>query len=327
MSSTETAEVFKDGKWYHEKLKDGLVYSYQIKNIAFSGNSTFQKVEVLDTIPFSRILLNDGLLQSTYSDEYVYHECLVHPALVAHGNPKRVYIGGGGEGATLRECLKHSSVQKVIMVDIDGICVEQCKVHMPKHSAGAFEDPRTDLRIDDAKVQLEKEPDGSLDVIILDLCDPLDGGPCYQLYTVEFYEMCKRKLTSDGALVTQSGWASIADIESGVCGPVNCTLKQVFPQVHCYTVYIPSFCSEWGFNVALKNPNSTFGQNLAQRKDIDERLQQLNLTAKLRYYDQVSHTKVFSLVKSVREFLAKENRVMTIAKPLFMTNSNVGILK
>lgn len=99
--------------------------------------------------------MTDGLLQSTEVDEHVYHECLVQPAMVTHGNPKKVFIGGGGEGATLREVLKHASVEECVMVDIDGDVVEMCRQHMPKHSDGAFEDPRTKLIIDDAKVGLE----------------------------------------------------------------------------------------------------------------------------------------------------------------------------
>lgn len=173
--------------------------------------------------------------------------------MLAHGNATKVFIGGGGEGATLREVLKNKTVTECQMVDIDGDVVEMCRKHMPKHSAGAFEDNRTTLIIDDAKVGLERCPDGYFDVIIMDLSDPLECGPCYQLYTDSFYKTCMEKLTPDGVFVTQSGMASIHNYKDAVFTAIHNTLKQVFPHVIGYSAYVPSFSSEWGFNMAFKN--------------------------------------------------------------------------
>merc|ERR1719491_2588639 len=105
----------------------------------------------------------DGLLQSTQLDEFVYHESLVHPAMLLHKNPKKVYIGGGGEGSTAREVLRHKSVEKCIMVDIDKDVVEFCKEHLPENTE-AFADKRLDVIIEDAKVILEKA-ESNFDVI------------------------------------------------------------------------------------------------------------------------------------------------------------------
>ena len=109
-----------------------------------------------------------------------------------------------------------------------------CREHTPFYSAGAYDDKRTNLIIGDAKAGLEALADGSLDVIICDLSDPLDGGPCYQLYTTSFYAMCKEKLAPGGILVTQSGCASVRDCHL-VFTPIHNTLKQVFPRVWGYT--------------------------------------------------------------------------------------------
>ena len=152
-----------------------------------------------------QVLLLDGKLQSAESDEKVYHECLVQPALLHHPAPKQVYICGGGEGSTLREILRHPQVERCVMVDIDQVVVDFCKAHLEDNTA-AFNDKRTELIVDDARSVLESYPDGSFDVIVGDLADPVFGGPCYQLYTQEFYEnVIKKKLKPDGIFVTQSG--------------------------------------------------------------------------------------------------------------------------
>ena len=117
-------EVFKKGNWFHEKLEDGLVISFEIADTYHRAVSKFQTVDVIETVPFGRCLITDRLMQSAYKDERVYHETLVQPSLAVHPCPKKVFIGGGGEGATLREVLRHKTVEECVMVDIDGEVVE-----------------------------------------------------------------------------------------------------------------------------------------------------------------------------------------------------------
>ena len=279
----------------------------------YQGASEFQEVEVVRTVPFGSLLITDGLMQSSERDEFVYHESLVHPALVAHPNPKRVFIGGGGEGATLREVLRHPSVEECVMVDIDGDVVNMCREHTPFYSAGAYDDPRTRLVIGDAKAGLMNEPDGSFDVIIMDLSDPLDGGPCYQLYTTDFYRELYKKLADGGIFITQSGCASVRDAHH-VFSPINHTLKQVFPKVYGYTMCIPSFTSEWGFNLGVK--------------DVSMDLSGVNADATLaarglemKFYDTISHQRMFALPKPLRTLIENEDRVMTVENPLFMCSN------
>ena len=170
-------------KWIEEELEPGLRVMYGLKEQLRSSTSKFQTVDVVDLEPFGRTLLIDGLIQSCQVDEFVYHESLVHPALLSHPCPKSVYIGGGGEGSTAREVLRHSTVERCVMVDIDEDVVSFCRENLPENSE-AFKDSRLELVIDDAKAVLEQSPTG-FDIIIMDLDDPLEGGPCYQLYTVE----------------------------------------------------------------------------------------------------------------------------------------------
>lgn len=175
---------------------------------------------------------------------------LVHPALVAHGSPRRVFIAGGGEGATAREVLKHASVEKCLMVDIDRVVCDFCEEHLPANKA-AFADPRLELVCDDAAAQLRAAPDAAFDVIIGDLADPVAGGPCFQLYTHEFYEnVVKKKLAPGGIFVTQSGPCGVLSATQ-VFTPINHTLAAVFARVVPMAAHVPSYADTWGWNVAF----------------------------------------------------------------------------
>jgi len=318
-----TEVMFRKGNWFHEKLEDGLIISYEIVQEYHRAKSAFQDVEVVETKPFGRCLITDRLMQSSLKDEKVYHESLIQPAMFAHPCPKKVFIGGGGEGASLREVLRHKEVEECVMVDIDGAVVDMCKEYLPDWSAGTFDDKRAKVIIDDAKGQLEGFPDGYFDVIILDLSDPLDGGPCYQLYTTSFYETCKAKLNDGGVFVTQSGCGGIADAEKCfTC--VHSTLNQVFPQVWGYTVHVPSFTSEWGFNLAVKTAGTVNAVSSAYIAELDARMAAREL-GDMEWYDSISHSRMFSLGKPIRKMLESETRVMTVENPLFMTDSTSGI--
>ena len=305
-------------KWIEEELEPGLRVSYGLKDILHSGKSKFQTVDVVDLQPFGRSLLIDGLIQSCQVDEFVYHECLVHPALLSHPCPKTVYIGGGGEGSTAREVLRHSSVERCVMVDIDADVVRFCRENLPEN-AKAFADPRLELVIDDAKAVLEQSPTG-FDVIIMDLDDPLDGGPCYQLYTVEFYEMCKRKLNPGGVFVTQSGQAGITRHHL-VWSPVYSTLKQVFPAVRAYNQHVYSFLDEWGWNMAFVDPGMA---QLPDKEQVDARIAE-RIKGELRFLDGESFQGVFCLTKAHRRTLATENRVLSREKGTFSFMHNQGL--
>lgn len=305
-------------KWMEEELETGLRGSYKITQILATTKSKFQNVDVLDLEPFGRCLVIDGLIQSTTLDEFVYHECLVHPAMLLHPAPKRVYIGGGGEGATAREVLRHRSVEKCIMVDIDEDVVKFCKEHLPENQE-AFADKRLEVIIEDAKVVLEEAKE-KFDVIIMDLDDPLEGGPCYQLYTKEFYEMCKSKLNPGGILVTQSGQAGVKQ-HVLVWSAIHSTLRAVFPRVAGYNQAIYSFMDEWGWNIAFSDEAMT--HKLAP-EEVDRRIKE-RITGELRFLDGESWQGVFALSKVHRKTLATETCVMTKGTHRFMHNTGLTV--
>jgi len=175
-------------KLIREEPLDGLTGCYVVDEIIYTGKSQYQEVDIVELVPFGRSLIIDEMMQSSEKDEFSYHESLVHPALTIHPNPRHVMVAGGGEGATVREILRHKSVEKVTMVDIDTLVIEASKSHLPNHHRGCFDNPRLELVIEDARAWLERY-EGKFDVIIMDLADPVEEGPAFGLYTVEFFAM------------------------------------------------------------------------------------------------------------------------------------------
>jgi thermospermine synthase len=306
-------------KWIEEELEPGLRVSYGLKEQLRSSTSKFQTVDVVDLEPFGRTLLIDGLIQSCQVDEFVYHESLVHPALLSHPCPKSVYIGGGGEGSTAREVLRHSTVERCVMVDIDEDVVRFCRENLPENTE-AFADSRLELVIDDAKAVLEQSPTG-FDIIIMDLDDPLEGGPCYQLYTVEFYKMCLKKLNPGGIFVTQSGQAGVKRHDL-VWAPVNHTLRQVFPAVLGYNQAVYSFMDEWGWNIAFSDAGMVSGNGTPRTpldaEQVDARIAE-RIKGELKFLDGESYRGLFCLSKVHRKTLAEEKRVLSREHGTFAT--------
>jgi len=289
-------------KWYYEYITPDLFLSSHLSRIVFSGKTKYQQIEIIDTVPFGRTLVLDGRTQSSEADDFIYHEALVHPGMIVHNNPESVFIAGGGEGSTLREVLAHVSVGNVTMVDLDEEVVELCKKYLPNHHRGSFEDARLTLIFEDAHQYLVHNKN-RYDVIIIDIPDPLEGGPAYLLYTQEFYSIVKSRLKPGGLLLVQSGPAGPLDY-SEVFTAINKTLKSVFLSTKPYHVYMPSFGLVWGFVIA--------GEALPQigMEEIDSRIQD-RISSDLKFYDGITHSNIFSLPKYLREGMAKEDRVIT----------------
>jgi spermidine synthase len=298
------------GNWFLESIHPDLAVMLKVRQVLYSGQTAYQKVEVLDSELFGRSLVLDGKTQSTERDEHIYHETLVHPAMLCHPEPKQVFIGGGGEGGALREVLAHRSVERATMIDLDSEVVELCRKYLPNHHQGSFDDPRTNLLHEDARGYLENTSD-TYDVIILDLVDPLEGGTAALLYTQEFYSIAKARLNPGGVLVTQSGPAGLLNFTECFT-TIFKTLGTVFDQTKAAQVHIPAFETLWGFTIASDTP---FTQ--ASEESVDAELAR-RLSKPAKYYDGESHRNMFALPKFQREGLETETRVNTDADPVFM---------
>jgi spermidine synthase len=296
--------------WLRDEVNPYLIQLHHIRQKLYSGHTEYQSVEIIDTDSFGLCLVLDGKIQSSESDEFIYHEALVHPAMLSHRNPKRVFIAGGGEGATLREVLAYDSVENVTMVDIDDQVVDICRRFLPSVHRGAFDDTRVNLCFDDARKWL-RETSEVFDVIILDLVEPQEESPAYLLYTKEFYSLVKRCMAPDGIMCVQSGAAGWTNLQNYTA--INHTLSSIFPIVCPFQVYVPSFVDMWGFHTASLT-HSPAGLSAAE---INTRIAK-SLSTELRSYDGTSHQAMFTLSKHLRRELNTEKRIITDDNPIFV---------
>ena len=279
--------------------------SLAVKAFLHSERSAFQNIDIVLTGGYGKALLLDGRLQSAERDEYRYHESLVHPAMVLGEEVERVLIIGGGEGATIREVLRHPSVTRVVMVDIDNRVIACAREHLLEFHRGAFDDPKVEIHIGDGRefVEEKKEP---FDLVILDVSEPIEEGPGYLLYTKEFYEMVGEILTGRGRVVTQACSASLT--QGPLFSIIYNTLKSTFGSALAYRTFVPSFGSPWGFSMAgnLKN--------LSAGRDVDGILKERKVTG-LNFYDGETDRYLFSLPGDLRKLLAEEERIFTDDTP------------
>ena len=298
------------GNWFAESVTPDLAVIARLRAVIFSGETSYQKVEVLDSYEFGRTLVLDGKTQSTELDEFIYHESLVHPAMLCHPGPRNVFIGGGGEGGTLREALAHRSVESVTMIDLDSEVVELCRQYLPGHHQGSFDDPRLTLLHQDARGYLDSDG-ADFDVMLLDLVDPLEGGPAYLLYTDEFYRIAKNRLTPGGVLVTQSGPVGLPNHRECFTTIYN-TLSEVFAHTSAVHVHVPAFETLWGFTIASDEPLRPLTGD-----ELDDAISG-RINKPLRHYDSETHRGMFSLPKFLRDGISKETRINRDDAPVFM---------
>lgn len=271
-----------------------------------SHQSKFQDISIIRSPSYGKMLLIDKAIQSAEKDEYVYHEALIHPGMLAHPHPESVLILGGGEGASLREVLRYPSVLRATMVDIDGELVELCRKHLPEWSAGAYEDPRASIVITDGKAWIEEKQE-TYDVIFMDLTDLVTVGASFHLYSLTFFNALRRALNPGGVLVVQASELSILESFSHCC--IRKTMARVFPAIRTYLQYVPSFFSEWSFIVATDDATKLSMSS----KTIDRRIAE-RLKRPLRFYDGESHFRMFSISKDLQAILKRDGLVLTSAK-------------
>ena len=296
--------------WLSEKVSNNLVYQHRIEEVLYEGKTRFQAVRVVRLAALGVALVLDNKLQSSEKDEFIYHEALVQPAMIAHPCPEKVFIAGGGEGATLRQALFHKSVHKAVMVEIDGEVTALCQKYLPSLSGGAFKDSRTELHHTDARQFLEKSQE-KYDVMIFDLPDPIEGGPAYQLFTKEFYKIVLNSLTNSGIISVQAGSASFTDLLNLTA--VNNTLRSIFPTIATGIVNVPTYGGPWGLCFASRRLDPS---RLSSR-EIDKRLAARDIKG-LKLYNGLAHQGMFALPLYLRQAIARQRRIITDKKPLYL---------
>jgi len=308
-------EFFSKWNWFIEWMTPWHASLKHVKRVIYQGRSKYQDIAVVELEGAGLALILDGKTQSGEWDEFMYHEALVHPALILHGSPRRVLILGGGEGATLREVLKASTVEEAVMVDIDEEVVRVSREYLKPWHQGAFDDPRSRLVIMDAWDYVERalERGEKYDVIIADLVDPQEAGPATRLYTVEYYEKLRRLLGDEGVFVTQA--TSISHTLQ-VHAVIRNTVEAAFGRAASYGVYIPSFDSLWGFVIASAGRSLERLRDEAYFREAVERL--YGGLDKHRFLDYDSLLHMLSLPKNYRQAIARIREVATLENQVYM---------
>ncbi len=238
-------------KWFYEKNSPSTVYGYEITPV-HEENTEFQHLQIVDNDHFGRMLILDNVVQTTEKEEFIYHEMMSHLPIMALDHPvQSVLIIGGGDGGILEECLKHQSLQRITMVDIDKRVIELSKEML--FFTEAFDDPRFELIIGDGAgyVDSPEAQDRKFDVIIVDSPDPI--GPAKVLFETPFYQSIKNCLNPDGIMVRQAGVPvfQAPELKEAVERVSHC-----FPKVEVYRGVVPVYGGDMAFVIASANGRS-----------------------------------------------------------------------
>lgn len=232
--------------WFTEKQTESYGITAKIKQTLHTEQTEFQKLDMVETEEFGNMLILDGMVMTTKKDEFVYHEMVAHVPLFTHPNPVNVLVVGGGDGGVIREVLKHPSVKKATLVEIDGKVIEFSKKYLPE-IAGELENPRVEVIVGDGFMHIA-EAENEYDVIMVDSTEPV--GPAVNLFTKGFYAGIAKALKEDGLFVAQTDnpWFKVDLIRE-----VQRDVKEIFPIVKLYTANVPTYPSGlWTFTIGSK---------------------------------------------------------------------------
>ena len=254
--------------------------------------SPYQKVEVYDTQQFGKLFRLDGRMMTSEADEFFYHECMTHPAALVHPNPESILVIGGGDGGSSEELLKHPSVKRIVMAELDPVVIDVSKKWLRAIHKGAFDDPRLEVTVGDG-FEFVKSTADRFDMIVLDLTDP--DTPAFHLYSEQFFRMCQRILRPGGMLTLHLG-SPVYQAETVRKNATN--LRKVFRHVAPMSLFVPLYGSLWCLAVASDtiDPRATAADVIAQR--ISERR-----VGDLRYYHPALHSALFALPVFVQDLV------------------------
>lgn len=276
--------------WLTERHEDQTGITVKVKQALYHGKSDYQTIDIVETDVYGRVLLLDGMFMVTEKDEFIYHELITHIPLLSHPNPRKVLVIGGGDGGTVREVLRHPSVEKVTLCEIDELVIQACRTYLPS-MAGDLSDERVDVQVADGVAFIAKYRQ-EFDVILIDSTDPL--GPGEGLFTETFYQNVYDALTESGIMAAQSESPIADQREIQLIYPL---LRKVFPVVMPYVGPIPTYPSgywSWAFCSKGRDPFSLIQEGCARYEAACE-LEQSTL-----YYNRALHHAAFLVPNFVK---------------------------
>ncbi len=278
-------------------------YGYTAREQLATIESPYQRVEVYDTHQFGRLFRLDGRLMTSEGDEFFYHECMTHTALLAHPNPRSVLVIGGGDGGSSEEIFKHPSIERIVMAELDPAVIDISRKYLGAIHQGSLDDPRMEIRIGDG-YEFVKHCKEKFDLVVLDLTDP--DTPAFHLYTEEFFRLCQRVL-NPGGLMTMHLGSPVYQAATVKKNAAN--LRKVFKHVAPLSLFIPLYGSLWCLAVASDTVNvRTLAADVAA-----QRLRERRITG-LKYYNAELHSALFALPTFVRDLTAAEPQALPQAR-------------
>lgn len=278
---------------YYETLHQGYGQYFEVEKMLFEQRTEQWHLSIFQTKALGRVMALNGAIQTTERDEFIYHEMLTHVPLLAHGQAKKVLIIGGGDGGILREVVKHRELTSITMVEIDASVIEMCKTYFPNHSAGAFDDPRLQLTIQDG-LEFVRQCNEQFDVIISDCTDPV--GPGEVLFSSEFYQNCQRLLAPNGIFVAQNGVPFLQPDE------ISNTVRRMHSYVADCTFYMTAVPTYIGGNMAFVWATDN---QMAKSVSLDElQLRFTRAGLATRFYTPALHQASFALPAYIQQAVA-----------------------
>jgi len=288
-------EFYTRNVWFTDKDDNQALSLRYTGEVLFDFQSPYQRVKILESYKYGKMLTLDDMVMTTEQDEFHYHEMISHPAVFTHGNVKKVLVIGGGDGGSVREFLRHESIEEVTMVEIDGAVIEACKIHLP-NIASAFDNPKLNLLVDDGIAFVKGADSETYDLVIVDGSDPV--GPAEGLFSVEFFKNCERILKPNGILVTQGESPKFND--KAFC-ELHHTIAGIFgkEKTHTSLFFVPTYpTGMWSFQWGIKGD---IGHPAKIQKDAE--IDQFVADNGLRYYNADLHRGSFAVPNFVKEML------------------------
>lgn len=297
MPESNNIEIQKD--MMVETLNKNQGYFFRAGELIHKTRTEFQDLEVYDVPGYGRMLRLDGVFQTSYRDEFLYHEPLAHVPGITIDGPETALVIGGGDGGSIEELLKYRGLKKVVMVELDGPVIDASKKYLPEISNGAFESDRLELRVEDG-IKYVKETNEKFDQVLLDLTDPF--GPSIALYTDAFYKAVNNILTDRGAMSLH--------IESPITRPavfarLVATLKSVFKHVNVMLNYVPMYGTLWSYAMVSQVHDAT----MIDEATIQERIKKHDLKD-LQFYNEKTHHGLMALPNYVVDLLSQEAEII-----------------
>ncbi len=252
MSSRQTPIYFTEKELPNGK--GGIRISTLVTEVLHEETGSFGKIAVYDTPFYGRMLAIDDIIQTTISDEFIYHEMMVVLPSLYIPKTESVLIIGGGDGGAIKQALRLPDIQRIVQVEIDDHVVELSKKYLPEVSGGAYDDPKVELVIADG-AQFLRETEEKFDLIVMDLTDPVPGSPAEALFTEGFYATAKRALREGGVISAQCG--SLV-FQAQEVKSVKESLGKSFANAVLHHAVVPGYqLSSFGFMIATDRPSPT----------------------------------------------------------------------